>query len=309
MAGKQRPASARPIGSSASSERRQRVIPMGFQIAGLALNGVSLLFNEWASSALAGLWFTVFKTRPKPWVENFWANADERFEVSVGESRIPVYGWGQGPTIVTMHGWSGSGTQFRAFIPALVNAGFRVLSFDAPAHGTHPGRQSDLLQFSGSLQAIERHCGELHAVIGHSMGGMATVYAIRHGLRLNTVVLVAPHLDVRAMFATYSSMLGMRPALAQRFNDKIGLRMQAILGGEDPWASLNPEALLTDFDLGGLLVHDRFDPEIEAALFADIERLWQNSAVYVTENLGHNRLLKNAAVVDVVVDHLRASTA
>ena len=83
-----------------SAERRQRVIPLSFQLAGVALNLVSRLHNEWASDVLARLWFTVFKTKPKPWVADFWASADESIELSVYDVTIPIYLWGQGPLSV-----------------------------------------------------------------------------------------------------------------------------------------------------------------------------------------------------------------
>ena len=93
-----------------SAERKQRVIPLSFQLAGVALNLVSRIHNEWASSVLANLWFTVFKTKPKPWVAGFWESADEKIDLPVDDVSIPVYLWGQGPLVVLMHGWSGSGT-------------------------------------------------------------------------------------------------------------------------------------------------------------------------------------------------------
>ena len=295
----------RPTGSSGSAERRKRVIPISFQLAGATLNLASLIHNEWASGVLAGLWFTVFQSGQKPWVKEFWDSADERIEITVDGGRIPVYCWGQGPLVVTMHGWSGSGTQFRQFIDPLVAGGFRVACFDAPAHGDNPGRRTHLINFSASLFAIEESIGRIDCVIAHSLGAMAAVYAMQQGLAADRAVLVAPHLDVQKMFETYRDLLGMRSALANRFHDKIGARMESILN-DDPWEVLNPGKLLSDHEIRGLLVYDHRDPEVPQALFDEIIDLWGDCEVLATEGLGHNRILKDAAVIDAVVDYLKS---
>ena len=294
----------KPSGSS-SAERRNRVVPLSFQLAGLTLNLLSRMHNEWASGVLAGLWFTVFKTRSKPWVADFWASAQERFEVTVDAHSIPIHCWGQGPLIVVMHGWSGSGTQFRQFIVPLVAAGFRVAAFDAPAHGANPGRRTHLVNFTDSLFAIQARLGPINTVIAHSLGAMATVYALRRGLGADRSVLIAPHLDVQKMFDTFSYLLGMRPPLARRFHDKIGARMREILDGEDPWLTLNPTAMLEASGFEGMLVYDHQDPEVEQAQFDDIIRHWRGAEVLATDGLGHNRILKDERVIGAVVEYLK----
>ena len=96
--------SVRPSAMSGSMERPKRVVPFSFRLAGMTLNLVSVVHNEWAANVLSRPWFTVFKSSPKPWVAGFWSGADDCITVSVGERPIPVYCWGQGPLVVTMHG-------------------------------------------------------------------------------------------------------------------------------------------------------------------------------------------------------------
>ena len=288
----------------ASAERRQRVIPPSFQLAGMGLNLISRLHNEWASDVLAGLWFTVFKSKPKPWVAEFWNGADERLEITVDDVSIPIYLWGQGPMVVLMHGWSGSGTQYRNFIPILLKAGFRVVCFDAPEHGGNPGRKTHMLRFSASLLAIQARLGAFDCLIAHSLGGMAATFALQQGLTPARTILVAPHLDVQKMFETFRDLLSMRPELAQRFHDKIGAGMAALMPGSDPWELLLPDKLLAHPQLRGMLVYDHEDPEISALQFQKMTELWQDCAVYATRGLGHNRILKDDAVIYAIADFL-----
>ena len=289
----------------ASAERQQRVIPLSFQIAGIALNLVSRVHNEWASDVLARLWFTVFKIKTKPWVAEFWASADETLDLRVDDVTIPLSLWGSGPLVVLMHGWSGSGTQYRHFIPVLVAAGFRVACFDAPEHGRNPGRKTHMLRFSASLLSIQSQLGPIDCVVAHSLGAMAATFSLRQGLTPQRMVLVAPHLDVQKMFETYSDLLSMRPRLAQRFHDKIGEGMAALMPGSDPWDILVPEKLLGHPKLNGMLVYDHEDPEVSIQQFEAMVGFWRDCTVHSTRGLGHNRILKDDTVIDAIADYLK----
>ncbi len=288
-----------------SSGRRDRVIPLSFQVFGVLLNLLSLIRVDWSAAVLQRLFFTVFKTEPRPWVAGFWQSADEHRDLAVDDTHIPVYRWGDGPAVVFMHGWSGSGTQFRHFIEPLVVAGFRVICFDAPGHGANPGRQSHLLRFSGSLEAIRQAFGSIDCVLAHSFGAMAACYAIRQGLDARRLVLIAPQLDINGIFETYTELLHMRPELADRFRARTGERIRR-LGIDDPWSEFEVLRLLGDLATPGLLVYDDEDPEIPTESFERFAELWCGSSVHRTRGLGHNRILKDAGVIAAVVEYLRA---
>ncbi len=289
---------------SSLADRGGRVVPLGYQLAGVGLNLISRFNHEWVAEILSDFWFTVFKKTPKPWVEKFWQQAEKRVELEFGDNSIPVYLWGNGPLVVMMHGWSGSGTQYRKFIPALVEAGYQVALFDAPAHGSNPGKRADLVDFCDALIAIQQQIGSLDTVVAHSLGAMAAVYATHRGLHVNRLVLLAPHLDVEKMFDSYRRLLGLNTKLAGRFNSIIGRRMADILGSDDPWGLLTPDALLQDSDIPGLLVYDQADEEIPQQQFENIVRHWKESSVIKTQDLGHSRLLKDAVVIRQVVNYL-----
>jgi pimeloyl-ACP methyl ester carboxylesterase len=287
-----------------SSGRAKRVVPISFQLAGFGLNLFSRIHNEWPARVLSQLWFTVFKSKPKQWVNEFWQQADESITIQLKDKSLPVYSWGKGPLVILMHGWSGSGTQFRYFIPALVAAGYQVITFDAPAHGQNDGRKSHLLEFTNTLLAIQQQVGEVNVVIAHSLGAMAATEAFQRGLKAQHLVMMAPHLDVEKMFKSYSELLNLRPTLAIRFRDLSGEKMHDILGQQDPWSTLNPAALLNHKTPTGMLVHDHKDEEIDASLFEEIEATWKGCTSLKTVGLGHNRILKDDAVIQAVLSYL-----
>jgi alpha-beta hydrolase superfamily lysophospholipase len=57
----------------------------------------------------------------------------EVFEFMYKGKILKGYSWGTGKRNV-VHGWESRGTALRSFVPVLLEKGFRVVAFDAPAH-------------------------------------------------------------------------------------------------------------------------------------------------------------------------------
>ena len=284
-----------------SNERRKRVIPLSYQLLGLGLNIASRIRMNWAAEVLKGFFFTVFKTPMKPWIAEFWQQADSQVDIQIKNQSIPVRIWGEGPLVVMMHGWSGSGAQFRKLIPGLVEAGYQVAAFDAPAHGANPGKHTHLLEFVDTLLGIQRQIGPVHTLMAHSFGGMASMMASHRGLAVKQMVLFGPHLDVNEIHQSYSDLLNLNPELSMRFREKIGTRMAEIIGFDDVWDFFTPESLLKNRDFSGLLIYDTEDEEIPLSQFKAVARYWEGSQVIETEGLGHHLILKDAAVIEKVL--------
>ncbi len=89
--------------------------------------------------------------------------------------------WGSGPTVVLVHGWGSRASRLGALAVALVEAGFRVVAFDAPAHGESTGRFASLPEFARALVDVAEAAGPIHGLVGHSLGGAAVAMAMRQG--------------------------------------------------------------------------------------------------------------------------------
>lgn len=70
-----------------------------------------------------------------------------------GEFPLPVTVWGEAgrPLVLLMHGWGGHRGQLTGFVAPLMKAGFRVVAFDAPAHGDAPGKQANGFQMAAAM--------------------------------------------------------------------------------------------------------------------------------------------------------------
>src|SRR5918997_1188028 len=109
---------------------------------------------------------------------------------------LAVWSWGQGPAVVLAHGWGSRAGRFSALAASLVAAEFRVVLFDAPAHGASMGHQASLPQFARALKDVGATLGTIHGLVGHSLGGAAVSLAMHRGLAARRAVLLAPPADV-----------------------------------------------------------------------------------------------------------------
>lgn len=84
------------------------------------------------------LWFRTVRP-PDPPSSRPVLRAADRSTVDVGGTPVTSYTWGEGPAVLLVHGWSSHAAYMTGFVDPLVEQGFRVVAFDAPAHGRTPG--------------------------------------------------------------------------------------------------------------------------------------------------------------------------
>lgn len=209
-----------------------------------------------------------------------------------------VYRWGEARRgkMVLMHGWSGRATQFHKLIGPLVEAGYQVVAIDAPGHGGSEGDRSSVLHFVNALVRLVRNEGRIEAIVAHSMGGAATINALRMAnLDVGRVALIAPSADLGA-YARYVGRLlrlgsGLLAKFQQRVETRFGIR----------WADLNAVTHAAHLRQPALIVHDQGDREVSAETGSAIAAAWAGSRFQLTQGLGHRRILRDDEVVRRVV--------
>ena len=103
---------------------------------------------------------------------------------------------GEGQPVVLIHGWPLSGRSWESQVPALIEAGYRVITYDRRGFGqsSQPWHGYDYDTLAADLAALVDHL-DLHdaVLIGFSMGGGEVVrYLSRYGTdRVSKVVLAS----------------------------------------------------------------------------------------------------------------------
>lgn len=261
------------------------------RLLGLGLNAISLLAPRRAAALVNDLvWCRPRRLPPKPEERDALAQA-QRLEVSLGTERLKAYAWGEGPTVLLVHGWGGSAAQMSALALRLAAQGYRAIAYDAPAHGSSPATHTDFPALAEAVQRVAETAGGVRAVLAHSAGCVALLRAIRAGLAVERIVMVSAFAQLALPLASLGVALGLRPRLQAHHIESLRRRF-----GADFLEAYSPEELVRDLQTPGLIVHDTGDREFGAANALRIASQWPGADLFLTDGLGHYRVLKDEAV-------------
>jgi pimeloyl-ACP methyl ester carboxylesterase len=223
------------------------------------------------------------------------------FRLEVGGHAVAGETWGEGPAVYLLHGWGGWRGQLDALVDPLVEAGYRVVAFDAPSHGDSdpgpmgPGR-SNILEFADALAAVVAAHGPAHALVAHSLGTTAAAYAMAKGLPVGRLAFISPMADPLPYTRTFAGRLGFGERVRTRLVRRVERRVAT------PMSVFDVPAMARRIATPPLLlVHDRQDAETSWSDSAAIAQAWPGARLVSTAGLGHRRILRAPAVVAEVV--------
>ncbi len=128
---------------------------------------------------------------PKRELEMYSKSDHELLYIPGINKKIMVYSYGtSAKKILLVHGWSGRGTQLFKIADELLKSGYSTISFDAPAHGKSPGRNTLMPEFIETILELEKQLGSFEVAIGHSLGGMSLLNSLKRGLKINRLILI-----------------------------------------------------------------------------------------------------------------------
>lgn len=226
----------------------------------------------------------------------------EPFALEVGGREIACWRWGSSddPVALLMHGWEGRGSQLAAVAGPLVERGYQVVTFDAPAHGASAGQRVTVFDFAETMLALSRNLGAVDLVVAHSFGCTAATFAIQSGLSPRRVVFFAPQFSIAAGSRYYARLWGVRAHVLERtrvlMERRYGVR----------WAEVEMGQMAPLMSAELLVVHDELDPQVRHTDADALAHAWPRAQVLKTRGLGHQRVLRDHATVSAAVGFLTA---
>lgn len=246
------------------------------------------------------LWFTTRRFRLSDRERNILESA-ERSTVQVNGQPVTAYAWGEGPVVFMVHGWHGSAAHFAEFVQPLTGAGFRVVAFDAPAHGDSPGDRTTLQEIAGAMEVLAGRVGPVYALVAHSFGVMCATFVLAEKrMTAAKLVCLSPPARMEGLLASFSDTLGLPPGVLRRFRARIERQF-----GADLWTRFSPENHGKALTIPALLIHDVDDRSVPIDEAEHLARVWPDARLVRTEKLGHRRILADSGVIRQVVDFLR----
>lgn len=285
--------------SQKSTTGRTDLVP---KPAKAVLRGLSFMAPGAAASLAESMFLRPIRL-PRPWREDWWATDAEPLKIprrNGGELAAWAWGW-ERPTVLLVHGWGGRGLQMGAFAAPLVDAGYRVVAFDAPGHGLSSGRQSSLPEFAEAVADAVSYLGDVHGVVAHSFGAAATTFALAFDSfepatsLPERLVFVAPASNFESFAGYFSDMTGLTHQVVRRMRRNIEKRFGI------KWEEVQPMALASESRQRLLVVHDELDAEVPWVDSEALCKAWPGSELYLSRGLGHHRILRDQSTLERTV--------
>ncbi len=263
----------------------------------LMLRVVSWLFPKvekiapwFAKRWFVSIFFTPLRYKmPPPEIELI--SEANKYYLDHDGKKVQVYEWGEGSPILMVHGWMGRGAQFRKFIPEFNQAGFKVIAFDATGHGNSEGGKSHIMEFAYIIERLARKY-DFKMVIGHSIGGAASLHAILNTKFANKLVMISSPTIASKIVEEFLRRLNATEAVTDYFYQFVKTKFGKTF---EEYSASYIVKNLKNVEL--LLIHDQDDIEVtidNAQVMCD---KYPQARLITTHGLGHTRILKDENVI------------
>lgn len=212
---------------------------------------------------------------------------------------VHVYQYGNSEKkVLLIHGWSGRGTQLCSIAEKLVKCGYSTISFDAPAHGKAPGRTSDMTEFIAAALQLEKEYGPFEFAIGHSLGAMALLNAIKQGMNVSKAVTIGSGDIIKDIMDSFYQKLGMDIATGELMIKLFERKFKKSINDYSAYIAAK------EIEIPILVIHDQDDTDVPLSAAHHIKKHLKNGTLYVTKGLGHRKILGDKAVIKQITQFL-----
>ncbi len=226
--------------------------------------------------------------------------------------RVAGEEWGEGPPVYLVHGWGGQRAHLAVFVKPLVQAGYRVITFDLPSHNESdpgalaPGRTTAIECADAIAAMIEAH-GPAHAVVAHSLGANATVLAAAQGAPVGRLVFLAP----MGEFPLYLDLFAARHGFGRRIRSGLHRRLETRIGMPLQETNMTRAGHRANYP-PLLLIHDPDDPDSPHAASERVATAWPGAVLVTTRGLGrlaHYRILRHRPAINAGLEFIGPAPA
>jgi predicted alpha/beta hydrolase family esterase len=203
--------------------------------------------------------------------------------VFVEKDHFEVYKWDGNETVILLvHGWESNAARWEKLLPYLKKAGFTIVAIDAPAHGLSGGNEFDVPQYAKFIDAAAKLYDPKY-IIGHSIGGIASVYYQRHYQhKIEKLVLLGAPSDFNILIGNYVNMLSLSDSvhayLLNHTKEKFNINIDEFSG----------RIFLKDAAIPGIIAHDLLDEVVSFSEAKKLAESWKDAQFIETSGLGHS---------------------
>jgi len=268
-------------------------------IVGSYLNFISFFSKRYATNKAIFFFSSPRKGKITHEQDEFLGTAFQE-ELQFENYPIMTYRWlGKKETVLLVHGWESNSARWKNLILNLNQKGYNVVALDAPAHGHSGSKIFNALLYSDFINIAVKHFNP-KIIIGHSVGGMATVFCLKkYDLKtIKKLVLIGAPSEFKDVFKRYTDMMGYNQRIIQQINTIVLERF-----GATP-ETFSTSKFLEHVNSKGLIIHDEDDPVIPYSDALEIKDSFKDSTLITTKGMGHS--LNNETVASYIYDFIEA---
>ena len=229
----------------------------------------------------------------------------KQYDVPFEGQILKTYVWGEGKTVLLVHGW-GSRASHLAFLGKnIAKSGFRVVAFDGPAHGNSEyngsSPRSSLPEFCRAIFHLSNHFGPIYGFVGHSFGGAAAAFTAcgqanlsGYRVEIEKLVLVSSPSGIEAMVSHYCRNYklpeGSKPAIIAQLEREFPLKT----------GDYEINDALKKFNGDVLVVHDVDDQEVFIEEARQMVEGHVHASIVETKGEGHRKILASRSLVRII---------
>jgi pimeloyl-ACP methyl ester carboxylesterase len=263
---------------------------------------LSVLSKQLAAQEAFKLFCTPY-LKEKPHMPAVFEKAD-RLLFNLNNKKIHGFRWNhpQPKKALILHGFGSAAHKFHHMVQPLINKGYEVLAFDAPAHGLSDGDKVNAMEYSLMIKKVMDLFGPIDSFIAHSFGGIAVSLALEeiNHAAFTKIVLIAPATETISAIDGAFAMLQIDD---KKVREKFDTIISNISGKETSWFSIR--RAIKNINASILWVHDEDDditPLKDALKVKDDNH--SHIKFIITKGLGHKKIYKDNEVKKLVMEFL-----
>ncbi len=219
--------------------------------------------------------------------------------VHFNDKDYKYYQQGSGPTVMLIHGLHSNLGSMVGIAKDLIRQGFKIVLFDAPAHGEATGSKTDFLEVRDVIRRIGDKIGEIHAIVCHSLGGVWALAAWNDEFRAKTLISIASPSTHRFLFEKFVGLHQIKDEIADGLANELEGRF-----GKTMWVEFSPSEIAKTIGIPGLIIHGNNDEFVPPAHAEQLHSNWDSAKVEMIEGAGHFDIVGSPKVRKLITTYL-----
>jgi len=258
----------------------KKLIP---KIIGKLLECLSFFAPNKATKIAFDLFCKPRKGKAQPNHNEFFKTAIQK-KINTNNHSIATYQWkGKGKTIFLLHGWESNSFRWRNLVELLKLQDYNIIAIDSPAQGNSSGKYLNVPLYTECVKDIAK-IYKPEIIIGHSLGGMTSIYYQYkyQDENINKIVALGPPSELKLFLIVFQNTIGVSNKFMQKFEEFLFKK----------YGSYSKEFSIAKYarslNCNGLLVLDKNDNLAPYKLSKRIANKWENCELMTVEGIGHS---------------------